>query len=146
MHADRYNGLRWRERIRGAGSSGRKCGTVCLGPGMEVTKRRREAACTRSHRYPRPHPRSLLLALYPSHFSFFPFLSFFLADEERNDSFLRYLDSARSESICILAIRLLHLRDPEIRSSSRDMHSRLHLALNAFRAVPNYAYFHFLLS
>lgn len=44
----------------------------------------------RSHRYPRrPHPRSLLPALYPSHFSLFIFLSlsFSLADEERNDSF-----------------------------------------------------------
>lgn len=67
----------------------------------------------RSHRYPRrPHPRSLLPALYPSHFSLFSFSLFLPRRWGEKRLVLRYLDSARSESICILATRLLHLRDP----------------------------------
>lgn len=103
----------------GASSSGVKCGAVMprapLPPiCIEVTKRRRgAAACTRSRRYPRrPHPRSLPLALYPS--SHFFLLSFFLADEERNDSFSDISTALDQKCICIPATRLLHLRDPRL--------------------------------
>lgn len=77
--------------------SRRKCGTATprvLYRGYEAQEKPRDAACN-GRRYPRPHPRSLSLALLP--FSLFS-LSF---SQEKQ---LRYLGSVKSETgerICI---------------------------------------------
>lgn len=53
----------WSRMKREGSGSRRKCGIVRLRPRIEVTKRRRRPAA-HGRRYPRPHPRLLLLARF----------------------------------------------------------------------------------